>query len=793
VLTNPPPTLFNVTTDKSIYEASDTVTFISYVGGVGTGALLIDDSSSFENCNYSVKSGCIANSNNITLTQSPQQLNATMTASSDTTWYAQVCDDYGYCDKMITYDFLDTTNKNAYEKKGVPLSPDDYDSEATSSDYANIKSSNNNRWITELATADGDFDTQIYKFNLSENTSQISSLNITWEGYGEDESGYYTNISIWNWTSSKWYELNNKDFTSQADDTLNGAISSGASDFVNSTTKQVVIMVTSKKFILVFTSVSAGQYHTCGRLVNGSLMCWGWDGRYQLGNGDITPNQNTPVYVNSSENFTSVSAEFYHTCGRLVNGSLMCWGDGDYGRLGHGEGTSDKYSPYPVNSNENFTSVSGGNYHTCGRLINGSLMCWGDGNNGRLGYGGTDNKYSPYPVNSSESFTSVSGGNYHTCGRLINGSLMCWGGGAYGVLGNGGISDQNNPVYVSSNENFSSVSAGAYHTCGRLVNGSLMCWGRNNRGQIGDGTSSNNRTTPVSVNSNENFTSVSAGEYHTCGRLVNGSLMCWGLNSIGQIGDGTNGTGTDKYTPVYVNSSENFTSVDAGGRHTCGRLVNGSLMCWGDNYYGQIGDGTNGTGNNRPNPVYVEGSYSPFLYAFMNGRYEFVSDFIAGATSPEMEYTSFSDITDEVEIVDDKVKLKITEEMDETAYIDRAYLMIDSGLESERIIEMDSLSGADIGLLKYSDDNYLVMEQGEEHYIEFNAPESYSRIEFASEGYYIEHSKQKNKQHKSLYTDYVKLEFPAMGTFGISNIAPVIIANATSPDSVYTCSNQLNR
>ena len=164
--------------------------------------------------------------------------------------YAQVCDDAGYCDSLITYDFLDTSDKNAYENLGISSSPDDYDSEATSADYRNIKSSNDNRWITALATEDGEFDTQIFKFNLSENTSQISSLNISWKGYGEHQTGYYTNMSIWNWTSSTWYELDNKDFTSQADDTLNGTISSGVADFVNSTTKQVVIMTTSEKFIL---------------------------------------------------------------------------------------------------------------------------------------------------------------------------------------------------------------------------------------------------------------------------------------------------------------------------------------------------------------------------------------------------------------------------------------------------------------------------------------------------------------------------------------------------------------
>jgi len=804
-----PPELLNVSTDSSEYNGGDTVTFTAYAKGTETGALLIDDSSGFENCNYSVKTGCIANSNNLNLTQSPQQLTATMTASSNITWYAQVCDDNGGCDSIINYDFSDTSNKNAYEKLGIPSSPDDYDSEATSADYENIKSSNDNRWITELATADGDFDTQIYKFNLSENTSQISSLNITWEGYGETESGYYTDISIWNWTSGSWYELDNKDFTSLADNTLNRTISSGISDFVNSTTNQVVIMVTSKKFTpITFSSVSAGGAHTCGRLVNGSLMCWGRNNYGQLGNGTGGSGQeaHNPIYVNSSEIFTSVSGVLSHTCGRLVNGSLMCWGLGTSGQLGNGD-NSNQNNPVNVNSSENFTSVSAGQYHTCGVLVNGSAMCWGRNYNGQLGNGtgGIGNEsHNPIYVNSNENFTSVSAGGAHTCGRLVNGDVMCWGYNRFGQLGIGS-SDENphpNPLYVNSNENFTSVDTGGSHTCGRLINGSLMCWGLGSGGRLGNGDTSQ-QNSPVNVNSSENFTSVSAGQEHTCGRLVNGSLMCWGWNLYGQLGDGT--APTDQHNPVYVNSSENFTSVSTGGIHACGRLVNGSLMCWGRNDYGAIGDGT--SGNERHNPVYVVNTYSPFLYVFRDGKYEFVSDFIAGATSSEMEYTSFVDITDKVEIVEGKVKLKITEEMDETAYIDMVYLRIDSGLENERIIELDSLSGVDIELLRESDDRYLVIEQGEEHYLEFNAPESCDKIEFASEGYYIQHSDYSGMQegiesfssvpkpvsynpqisHNSVHTDYVKLEFPAMGYFGVnvSNIVPTIIANVTKPDPVY--------
>ncbi len=125
---------------------------------------------------------------------------------------------------------------------------------------------------------------------------------------------------------------------------------------------------------------------------------------------------------------------------------------------------------------------------------------------------------------------------------------------------------------------------------------------------------------------------------------------------------------------------------------------------------------------------------SPFIYIFNGKSYEWLSDFIAGATSKEKEYTSFTDITG-TEIVDGKVKLKITEELDETAYIDKVYLRIDEN--DNKIIELGSINDADINLLKESDDEYLVMEQGDEYYLEFEISEKYSKLEFAAEGYYI--------------------------------------------------------
>jgi len=137
--------------------------------------------------------------------------------------------------------------------------------------------------------------------------------------------------------------------------------------------------------------------------------------------------------------------------------------------------------------------------------------------------------------------------------------------------------------------------------------------------------------------------------------------------------------------------------------------------------------------------VYKSGA-SPFIYMLREGEYWKVSDFIAGATEKGKEYTSFTDITG-TETVNGKIRLKITEELDETTYLDRVFLRVDE--DDSKIIELHSISGADKGLLEKSDNRYLVIPEGTQHFLEFNNPENYSVLEFGAEGYYIEKPEKK--------------------------------------------------
>jgi alpha-tubulin suppressor-like RCC1 family protein len=132
------------------------------------------------------------------------------------------------------------------------------------------------------------------------------------------------------------------------------------------------------------------------------------------------------------------------------------------------------------------------------------------------------------------------------------------------------------------------VAAGDYHTCALLQNGAARCWGLNSTGQLGDGSTTNSAT-PVAVVGIAGAAAVTSGGGHTCARFPDGTVECWGQNDVGQLGDGST---TNSTTPVTVSGITTATAVSSGYFHTCAVLQDGTVRCWGDNTYGQLGDGT---------------------------------------------------------------------------------------------------------------------------------------------------------------------------------------------------------
>ncbi|MCB9652922.1 MAG: hypothetical protein H6729_02170 [Deltaproteobacteria bacterium] len=206
--------------------------------------------------------------------------------------------------------------------------------------------------------------------------------------------------------------------------------------------------------------------------------------------------------------------------------------------------------------------------------------------------------------------TRVSGMNTHGCAVRASGELWCWGQNGSGQLGfeldsaspradvHQGKAVENLPDQGQPANRVRAVTANADTTCSILHGGEVWCWGDNRGGQLGDGSSVVDRVTPGRVDDLSNqAASISSGWGHLCAVKMDGSLWCWGDNQFGQLGDGT----TDQRSrPVKI--LEDVVNVGAGPRHTCAIKLDGTLWCWGDNAYSELGDGTTII---RLNPIQV--------------------------------------------------------------------------------------------------------------------------------------------------------------------------------------------
>lgn len=414
-------------------------------------------------------------------------------------------------------------------------------------------------------------------------------------------------------------------------DNSNGQLGDG-------TTESREVLVEVKGLTGSVTSFSVGDEYVCA-LINGGVACWGDNRSGQLGDGTNTDRSTPVIVMGLTEKVIDIATSQEHTCALLESGEVRCWGHGGYGELGNG---IEPASHTPVNVIGLEGGISGlfaGGTTTC-VIENGNVLCWGSNDYGELGDGtdldrsvpvsvqGLDGKVrslaigreNPCAITDSGVqcwgfgllfqrgnvldgiVTSTAAGDGHNCAVTNNGAIFCWGYNGYGQLGDGTTEYRESPVQVSGlNGGVMAIAAGGYHTCAATGNG-VFCWGDNNYGQLGDGTTEN-RSIPVRVNGlGSGVIALAASETNSCALTDDGKVLCWGNNENGQLGDGTQ---TDSLTPVMVNNLPGkVIALVSGNWHSCALIDSGGVVCWGDNYEGELGDGTT---EYRESPVQVSG------------------------------------------------------------------------------------------------------------------------------------------------------------------------------------------
>lgn len=331
-----------------------------------------------------------------------------------------------------------------------------------------------------------------------------------------------------------------------------------------------------------------------------------------VGTGPVAADSGGALAGRPRGDAASLSAGDAHTCGKVADGKISCWGSDEFGQIGDGGGNEDEDKPTPVASNlprgRAAKQIAVGGVNGCVVLDNNGLTCWGDDRSGQIGDSREDRNIfaADNVVSTPEPIVAVSVGFRFACGLFKSANVRCWGSDSDGQLGNGGAASDgvggDNDVDTVRNarelefpngRTAAAVSAGQSHACAVLDNSQISCWGDNESGQLGNGSSADAITSPtglLALPSGRSAEGVSAGRDHTCALLDNGDVTCWGSDASGQLGNGSAGSRTTP--PGRIGLPGPAIAVAAGGSHTCAVLQSGDLYCWGANGSGQLGDGT---------------------------------------------------------------------------------------------------------------------------------------------------------------------------------------------------------
>lgn len=316
-----------------------------------------------------------------------------------------------------------------------------------------------------------------------------------------------------------------------------------------------------------------------------------------------------------------ISASNNYTCAVTTDGDAYCWGNGRSGQVGNPDAVGDEARRIPLQVQDlgpgtdagAVVEIDTGNQHVCAVTARGDAYCWGHNGTGQLGDGTTTRRHTPVqvqdlgPGTDAGPVAQISAGVFFSCATTTAGDAYCWGGNLNGGLGDGTNTESTTPVQVVEGEGLTpgtvaQISAGERHTCATSTDGDAYCWGHNEYGQLGDGSNADT-TTPVQIGFGllplpGTITQIDADFRSTCAATIDGAY-CWGQLSNLTVAS------LDSNIPLKVAPGPGLSplvdvQISAGTAHRCATTSLGNAYCWGENVWGQLGDGTQ---HQRPVPT----------------------------------------------------------------------------------------------------------------------------------------------------------------------------------------------
>jgi alpha-tubulin suppressor-like RCC1 family protein len=343
-----------------------------------------------------------------------------------------------------------------------------------------------------------------------------------------------------------------------------------------------------------------------------SAFGWGDNGNGELGDGTAGPVRDRPVPVKlrTGTSITSVRAGCDHTLALTSAGKVLAWGGNRSGQLGDGS-TAQRTTPVHVKIpvGVRITAVRAGCDWSLALTSKGRLLAWGSNSFGQLGDGTTHARHKPVPVKLPVGtvITAISAGQVHGLAVTRSGAALAWGFG--GVLGDGTDMMRVKPVPVAlpGGTKVTAVAAGSLFSLAITRGGQVLAWGQNDSGQLGDGSKSA-RLSPVATDlpTGTKVTGLFAGCAHSLALTARGTVLAWGDNTFGQLGDGSF---TPSPTPVQATMppGTKVAAISSGCDTSMVRTASGRVLAWGRNDQGELGDGSQEAKRATPAAVQLPG------------------------------------------------------------------------------------------------------------------------------------------------------------------------------------------
>ncbi len=358
----------------------------------------------------------------------------------------------------------------------------------------------------------------------------------------------------------------------------------------------------------VKASISTGAIHSLALKSGGTVLAWGSDASGQLGDDGTIANKATPVAVVDASAIVAVAAGGNHSLALKSDGTVLAWGSDTSGQLGDSLTKANSNIPVTVANASGIIAIAAGFDHSLALKSDGTILAWGQDQYGQLGNDSTkEDQLLPVPVSMASNIVAIAAGNSHSLALKSDGTILSWGNDYSGQIGNDALfsGEFPTPIVVIDASNIIAIAAGGTHSLALKSDGTMLSWGSDGEGQLGDSAENAAKASPVAVSAEaSNIVAITAGDAHSLAIKADGTLLSWGWDGFGQLGD--DAIQANKFTPVAVSNASTIVAVSAGVFQSLALKADGTMLSWGKDEFGQLGNDLANTNQFTPVSVLLD-------------------------------------------------------------------------------------------------------------------------------------------------------------------------------------------